>query len=970
MKRRFLAILMAAVMTGTLPGSALMTNAAGDELIVEIAEEPAGEALTVDAPSVGISDMGMPAALPAEPSANFEEILDEDSQGPSGATGTADGLAGDLSGAAGNTDGSAGDLSGAAGNADGSAGDLSGTAGNTDDSADNLSGAAGSADGLAGDLSGAAGSADGSAGEPGETTANAGGLPGAAGIAGLGAPIIMIEDIQTETTAETETETEPDSEQETVIAYETETGMLQESGLASEASSPQYALMRIASTAYSGSYGAQLSGNSKTVYDKMKEVLLGEAAPADTTIALTTPITFTLQKYVAETWNTDKLTDAGYQAGMNEVKYIVQSAFDAFAYDCPQVFWLKAPKYNVSISITKGASITGTVKSVTIGIGSAVLYEGAFADRAAFNTAVQSAVIEIKKELSSDTSRAETLKTIHDYLCEKIVYGENTFSHSAVGVFLKGGTVVCEGYAKSYKILCDQFGIPCALVVGDANEGAHMWNYVQMEDTNWYLVDVTWDDQTTGIFDTYFLAGNNTTVFNNKKVSEERTVRTNFSNSTSTMSFTIPVLNSESYAAVHGLPAHTHSWKVIESNASCRGEGTTKVECRGCGQTKTFTAPALPHELVEISDNNATCMKDGTKRKRCSVCGYEEAPVEDPGTKLPHRFENYVSDNNATCQADGTKTAFCEYDCGTSDTVPDVGSRLPNHVFENYVSNHDATCTADGTKTALCKFNCGASDTVPDVGTKLPHVFENYVSNHDAVSCMADGTKTAFCIYNCGTKDTVTDPGSRLAHSFVNYVSNNDATRDQDGTKTASCIYGCGTKDTVTDPGTKLTSKPKLNVSSLKLKMGQSTTCVEVSGLVRGDKIVSWKSSNTKIVKVTKKGKITAQKKTGSAKITVTVKNGKHKYPLTVKVTVQKNTVRTTKISGVEEKLTLKKGKTVRLKPVLKPLTSQEKITYSSSNKKVATVSASGKIKAIKKGTTTITVKSGSVTVKCKVTVK
>lgn len=57
---------------------------------------------------------------------------------------------------------------------------------------------------------------------------------------------------------------------------------------------------------------------------------------------------------------------------------------------------------------------------------------------------------------------------------------------------------VCEGYARAFKILCDEMGIPCILMSGTAflgsNSGGHMWNYVQMEDGKWYAIDVTWDD--------------------------------------------------------------------------------------------------------------------------------------------------------------------------------------------------------------------------------------------------------------------------------------------------------------------------------------------------------------------------------------------------------------------------------------------------------------------------------------------
>ena len=89
-----------------------------------------------------------------------------------------------------------------------------------------------------------------------------------------------------------------------------------------------------------------------------------------------------------------------------------------------------------------------------------------------------------------------------------------------------------------------------------------------------------------------------------------------------------------------------------------------------------------------------------------------------------------------------------------------------------------------------------------------------------------------------------------------------------------------------------------------------------------------------------------------------------------MKVKVQSAKVKTTKSTGLKTKLTLKKGKSLTLKPVISPITSQEKVTYTTSNKKVATVTKKGVIKAKKKGTVTITVKSGKVTKKVKVTVK
>lgn len=145
-------------------------------------------------------------------------------------------------------------------------------------------------------------------------------------------------------------------------------------------------------------------------------------------------------------------------------------------------------------------------------------------------------------------------------------------------------------------------------------------------------------------------------------------------------------------------------------------------------------------------------------------------------------------------------------------------------------------------------------------------------------------------------------------------------------------------------------------MKKLPLKIRQSTNKLKVSNLAAGDYVVSYTSSNPKIAKVSKSGKITAGKKAGKAIITITLASGK-KEKITVQV--QKKAVKTQKISGLNKKLSLKKGKKATLKPVITPITSLEKVTYRTSNKKVATVNKKGVIQAKKPGKAKITVKSG-----------
>lgn len=130
----------------------------------------------------------------------------------------------------------------------------------------------------------------------------------------------------------------------------------------------------------------------------------------------------------------------------------------------------------------------------------------------------------------------------------------------------------------------------------------------------------------------------------------------------------------------------------------------------------------------------------------------------------------------------------------------------------------------------------------------------------------------------------------------------------------------------------------------------------------------TWKSSNSRIVKVYSSGKIKGLKK-GTATITCTSKSGKKTATCKVKVT-------STPVSGVslsKTKVTLTVTDTYRLKATIEPLDATYKgVTWKSSNKAVAKVSSSGKVTAVGAGTATITciTDDGDYTAKCKVTVK
>ena len=166
--------------------------------------------------------------------------------------------------------------------------------------------------------------------------------------------------------------------------------------------------------------------------------------------------------------------------------------------------------------------------------------------------------------------------------------------------------------------------------------------------------------------------------------------------------------------------------------------------------------------------------------------------------------------------------------------------------------------------------------------------------------------------------------------------------------------------------GKKLTPTIRVTASGITLKVKQSTSKIKVSGLARGDSVKSWTSSNKKIVSVNSRGIIKGLK-AGRAKVTITLASGRKQV---ISVTVQKTTVRTARITGLKSGITVARNKKFILKPVLTPITSQERVTYTSSNRKIAVVSSNGVIIGKKKGTAYITVTSGRIRKKIKVVVK
>ena len=632
---------------------------------------------------------------------------------------------------------------------------------------------------------------------------------------------------------------------------------------------------------YTDSYGAQLDGNAKVLYDLLVQNYVVDYSQYLDSVdfPFEFPDTITFEAVVED--GSFQRKGESYVQATNDVKTAIQAASDAFSYDYPQAFWLRGSNYGYRVSCVRdGSSSTGyrgTFKNFTFKPANREISENAHTRMGDFMDGVQSAVAELNEQTVGMDMEQKT-KRIHDYICQRVTYrNDNTlWVHSAASLFLDADPAfVCEGYAKSMKIFCYYMGINCACVSGTARgtssgtPGAHMWNYVQMDDGNWYLVDATWDDVGTPPSSRYLLVGRSTKG-QYITIGEERVEYTSFSTtSAETVGpvFILPVLAEESYADNKGKNEPTvTSAPTVTPTAAVSAEPTPTASV-----TPTPTVSAGPTPTVSV----------------------EPKPTASAGPP-------------PTVSAEPTPTVSVE-PTPTASVTP------------------TPTVSAEPTPIVSVK-------PVPTVSVAPPPTVS--VKPVPTVSVAPPPTVSAEPTPTVSVKPTPTVSARPLP------------TASAEPAPTVSVA-----------PIPTATPTPTTTTLTLRIKQTYKS----------GGKIKSVRTTNKKIAKVDKKGKITG-KKAGKATVTITYTNGSRRI---FQVKVQKGIVKTTAVSVNKRNIILaQKGKSFQLKVTLTPVTSQQKVTYKSSNSKVAAVNSKGKIVAKKKGTATITVKSGNKKIICKVKVK
>ena len=423
-----------------------------------------------------------------------------------------------------------------------------------------------------------------------------------------------------------------------------------------------------------------------------------------------------------------------------------------------------------------------------------------------------------------------------------------------------------------------------------------------------------------------------------------------------------------------------HHWDQGEiiTEATCTEEGEKKFTCSICGDEKTEKVSATGHQHTEIRNKKeatcketgysgdtwckdcgkkilsgqtiaktenhswdagkvttkATCTEEGEKTFTCSICGDEKT---EKVSATGHQHTEIRNKKEATCKETGySGDTWCK-DCGKKILSGQAIAKTEDHSWNQGEITKEPTCKEEGEKTFTCTI-CGNTKTEKVSTTDHQHM---EIRNQKNPTCKEAGYSGDTYCADCGVKIF---SGQTIAktknHNWDGGVITTEPTCTERGEKTFTCTI-CGNTNTkkVNATGHSYGAYKVVKEPTNKRKGLKSKTC-SVCGKIVYEAIPKTNFSPT---------------------------DSSETNPDQNPQTSQKTT---RKIKLNRRKLTLKKGKSFRLKVTLTPADSQDKITYKTSNKKIATVSKTGKIKAKKKGKVKITVISGKKKAVCTVKVK
>ena len=296
--------------------------------------------------------------------------------------------------------------------------------------------------------------------------------------------------------------------------------------------------------------GSKFTGFQKLVYDQLKTQIAkaasGEKIDPSTTFHVNTDASGAkVSSFTAKQLGVPSVYKLNQSTNKYEIPSDAMAAFSkktsvipilcALLVDCPyELYWYDKEKGVDYLETMVGIRLVNNEYALYFKDGMDVAFY--VADEYACDTfRINSSKIErVNKSIANakkivlnakDKSDYEKLVEYRKAICNRVEYDQtanDTIPYGdpwqLVSVFDDDPktNVVCEGYSKAFKYLCDltsfEKPIECIISTGtsivDGDSGGHMWNIVTMEDGKHYLVDVTnCDSGCIGYPDKLFLAG-------------------------------------------------------------------------------------------------------------------------------------------------------------------------------------------------------------------------------------------------------------------------------------------------------------------------------------------------------------------------------------------------------------------------------------------------------------------------------
>ena len=341
------------------------------------------------------------------------------------------------------------------------------------------------------------------------------------------------------------------------------------------------------------------------------------------------------------------VTQEAKDAFAEKTKYNLDIIIDALLFDYPyELYWYeKTQRTHYRFRYTASSRrITITTMHIDFPVA-AEFSAGEFTVDTSIGQSVQTAVANANAivEEYSGASDEDKLYGFKNEICDLTSYNYDAINYNyeygnpwqMIWVFDGDDTtkVVCEGYSKAFKYLCDRStfsgSTSCLLVTGKINGGPHMWNIVRRADCYNYLVDVTnCDGSSIGAPDKLFL----------KRTDD------------------ITISDGIETGYIFHLPTRNIVYEYEDDTLDYYTQGE-------------LTLGAPQHTLNKTEAAAPTCTEDGNiDYWTCSKCGVvfsdAEGTVETtlPETMIPaigHTWSEWVVIKEATTREEGTERRTC-----------------------------------------------------------------------------------------------------------------------------------------------------------------------------------------------------------------------------------------------------------------------------------------------------------------------